>query len=391
MFGSQTVNGVSAAARSMTVSSLKSSWKTRLDANGAARRWLGGAPFKLVAIVNRMDIVKRTSTGAVDSTTAGEGRLVYGFTGGQAMTVIFEYNLPVGTLGPINGTTQAIWTALWRDLKNHLSDTNNSRPGVQPNQSLTSQPIFSNQASYLNALEGITNRFVRRTSQKRAATSSATQAAIAQIRTNEFLQSPWELREIVRSRDPASKAVLRSTTTKNSLGTGAGVTGSGVVTRDDVDLGAWIDGNVTCSNPLNISSCRFGALNHQMPISFSQNGKFFKSGPSSEADFGRWFSSDSTNIKRRFFALESCDGCHSSETNVFFTHTSPFNGDPSAFLTNPSTIGAFRVEADLARRLRNFKNLVCLAAPTASGLNLGASAPVVAPFEKRLGTSSSVH
>lgn len=391
MFGSQTVNGVNAAERKNTVIALKRMWGIRMDANGTVRRWLGGAPFKLVAIVNRMDIVKRTSSGAVDSTTAGEGRLVFGFTGSSSMTVIFEYNLPVGTVSPTGGITQASWTVLWRDLKNHLSDTNNSRSGVQPDQSLTSQPIFSNQASYLNALEGITNRFVRRTSQKRAATGTATQAAIAQIRTNEFLGSPWELREIVRVRNSLSKAVLQATTTKNSLGVGSGITGSGLTSRSDADLGAWIDGNVTCSNPNDISSCRFSASNHQMPESFSRNGKSFKSGPSSEANFGRWFSSDSSNIKRRFFALESCDGCHSSETNVFFTHTSPFNGDPSAFLTNASTIGAFRVEADLARRLRNFKNLVCLASPTAAGLNLGVSAPVVAPLEKRVGTSSSVH
>jgi|GEM_PF-807441 len=393
MFSAQTVNGISAPARSQTRELLTKSWVKRKDSAGIQRRWLGGAPFKLLAIVNRMDIVKRTSTGALDPTTTGEGRLVFGFTGTGSMSVIFEYNLPVGSLNPTTGTTQASWTALWRDLKNHLQDTDSKRTGVQPDQSLANQPSLSDKARYLTALEAVTNRFVRRTSQKRSPTASPTQAAISQIRTNEFIEDPWQLREIVRGRSSAGTAVLRAATTKNALvPTQAVEAGKRPVTiRDDRDLGDWVDRNVSCSNATNLSSCRFTPADFQLPQSIAIKGKTFRSGSISNADFGRWFDADQGNLKRRFFALQSCDGCHQSETGVFFTHTDVGDGSPSSFLTGAFTVGSFEVEADLSRRLRNFKNLVCLAAPTATALNLNASRPLNEPLEKRVGVSESVH
>lgn len=378
-FGSINVNGITSGARIETQAKLRLHWGKR-----SGKLWWGGAPFQLVAIVNRMDLVKFTASGAVDGTTAGEGRLVYGFTGPGAMTTILEYNLPVGSAASPSNMTQGQWTNLWHALKGHLVDTNAARAGVQPIQELSSLPSFSNQANYLSALQRVTDNFVLRRSQKQG---TRTQAAIAQIRTNEFLSGPWELREIGRVRDAAGRAVLQSITVKNSL---APVQPSNVNVRSSPELGAWIDSNITCSDSRRISTCRFSAPSRMMSDTISQGASVFRVGGAAPADFRPWFQSNPNNIKRRFFALESCDGCHQSETGVFFTHTDPRNGAPSAFLLQNIRVGGFfDQQADLSRRLSNFRNLVCLAA-TSTALSLSAGGPV-APLDRRIDFSSSVH
>lgn len=375
-FGNTIVNTKSSGDRSSTRSVLTSSWGRKIASNGTQFRWLGGAPFKLVAIVNRMDLVKKKSDGSVDATTAGEGRLVYGFSGGSPMTVIFEYNLPRADLSPIP-FFQANWTNEWHKLKNFLVDTNATIAGVQPNSSLTTQPSIENTAGYLSQLEFLTERFVARTAQKRStsATETLTQAAISQIRTNEFIMGPWQLREIIRARNTSGSPVLTNTTTKNVFFPTqnlAGTTPSTEVSiRNNSDLGNWADANVTCSNLTNIATCRFSSRNEMIPSSVNIAGVTFRVGPISNEDGAAWFPG-STVIKRRFMALQSCDGCHQSETGVFFTHTSPSTGNPSTFLTNATNVGnsGFLISADLERRANNMKNLVCLAATTTSSLNL---------------------
>ncbi len=371
-FGNQTVNTVASGDRSITATTLTNAWGKRTASSGVTFRWLGGAPFKLVAIVNRLDLVKKTNTGAIDATTAGEGRLVYGFTGAQAMTVIFEYNLPRADLSPIPWF-QANWTNEWHKLKNFLTDTNTTLAGVQPNASLTTQPTFTNLPGYLAQLELITEKFANRRAQKRSATDVATQAAIAQIRTNEFIMSPWQIREIVRTRNASQVATLANTTVKNTPAVSQVVISGTppINVRNDPDLGAWVDANVICSNATNLATCRFRAANGMIPATFFQNGKLFSVGPTSLADFSRWFQG-STQIKRRFMALQTCDGCHQSETGVGFTHSSPRTGEPSRFLTASTNVGGsgLLIEADLQRRANNMKNLVCLAAASTASLNL---------------------
>ncbi len=371
-FGNQTVNTIASGARSATSTTLTNAWGKRTARTGVSFRWLGGAPFKLVAIVNRLDLVKKTTTGAIDATTAGEGRFVYGFTGSSPMTVIFEYNLPRGDLSPIPWF-QANWTNEWHKLKNFLTDTNAAVAGVQPNASLTTQPTFTNLAGYLTQLELITEKFANRTAQKRSITAVKTQAAIAQIRTNEFIMSPWEIREIVRTRNASQEAILANATVKNTPAVNQVVIAGtpAVNVRNDVDLGAWVDANVTCTSATNLASCNFRAVSGMMPASFAQNGKTFRLGPTSLEDFSSWFPG-STQIKRRFMALQTCDGCHQSETGVRFTHSSPSNGNPSSFLTATTNVGGsgLTIEPDLQRRSNNMKNLVCLAAATTTSLNL---------------------
>lgn len=397
-FGPVTVNSQPLVDRSTTRSTLLSAWGKKTTATGQKLLWWGGAPFKLVAIVNRMDIVKFTGTGSVDPTTAGEGRLVFGFTGKSRMTVILEYNLPVGTSSP-SSRTQAGWTNQWHSLKNNLVDTDAVRTGIQPDQSLgspnqTFTVAYSNQPTYLNTLQAVTNGFVLRGSQVRSRTTSISgavvvvnQAAISQIRTNEFIQSPWELREIGRGRDSLGKAVLQSLTVKNNVFTGS----SSMAVRSDVNLGAWIDANVICTST-GVSSCKFNFPNRMLPATITSNGSTFRIGGNSLEDFNQWFPApaDLSNLKRRFFALESCDGCHQSETRIGFTHTDPRNGAPSGFIVGTTQLpNGSELPPDLTRRLNNFRNLVCLASATETlSLSAGES---VAPLSRRTDFSTSVH
>jgi len=556
MFSQQKANNMDSRSRAATVSALQKAWDKRQGSDGVARKWLGGAPFKLVAIVNRMDLVKRTSAGDISTTSAGEGRLVFGFNPPPIVppaqfNVIFEYDLPIGSANP-NNRNQAHWTNAWRSLKDFLADSDPNRVGVQPIQDPNLQPKISNVDGYLKALESITNQFVSRGSQVRPASSTSqpppspklsleitskesdstnfitpdaprpfrrapglvgdgvdsvrkdtvelrpaarecmfttrngapitppgqcvsgtrmfmnskliavesrinpisapfnsfnyqlfqlsgkpvlwpdgrefcskiscaandsltsydcvcggtmgqptlqmsvkldattiNQAAIAQIRTNDFNEFPWELREIMRSRDSSGKVQLAITTNKNTISLASGQT------RSDADLGEWVDKNVRCSNPSDLASCEFATVNKALPSEISITGrnnavKIFRQGPSVPVE-GRWFAGNMDKIERRFFALQSCDGCHKSEGLAFFVHTNHRTGEPSQFLVANQKIGNFTVEADLARRLRNFRNLVCLAAPLGGDLNLTSDGDVVAPLGRRVGVSESVH
>jgi hypothetical protein len=128
------------------------------------------APFRLIAISNRMDERKpiRMSVPAPN----GEGRFVYALTLGAAddreskpapMTVIFEYALPVTR-------TVKQWAESWHQLGTH--------------------PAFDE--SYKADLENLTNMF----SVRGAAPDRPLGNAIAQVRTNEsVLNWIWQLRE----------------------------------------------------------------------------------------------------------------------------------------------------------------------------------------------------
>jgi hypothetical protein len=321
------------------------------------------APFHLVAIVNRLDIVKKGKTGV----TAGEGRFVYGFNGGP-MTVILEYDLAIGTASNKGIANINAWTKKWQALKTFLADTNTAVAGVQPNQSSTAVLKFSsaaNQAAYLAALEGITELWANRTAQKR---TGGTQAAISQIRTNEILTSPWELREIIRDRDAAGKARFTLTTVKNNPDQSFSGGGKG--------LAAWINANVVCKVASNKNTCSFNTANGEMPASIpGASAPVPLLGAAAPESFV-WFQS-STKVKERFVALNTCSGCHTDETGTRFTHVDPTSGFASTFMT----------ATDLPRRLSNFKNLVCLAAATTGELNLDEQDL----SEFRMDTSSFTH
>jgi hypothetical protein len=136
---------------------------------------LAKAPFRLIAIANRMDLRKKLyPTGP-----HGEGRLVFGLTTGPAdlpssspaaMSVIFEYALP-DTMSDLQ------WAEAWHALGG----------------------FASYDEDYKNALAGITEQFV------------AHKGHLAQARTNESVTNwIWQMRQF--SVDSVGALSLRPTT-----------------------------------------------------------------------------------------------------------------------------------------------------------------------------------
>lgn len=356
------VNGFSPPSRASTRQQLAAAWGKTRGSDGKDYLTFDKAPFKLVAIVNRLDLVKKGQT----DVTAGEGRFVYGFTGVGAMTVIFEYDLAIGTASNKGMATILDWARKWQGLKSFLQDTDAAVAGTQPNQTIGAALAFRDKAGYLSALEGITELWASRSAQHR---TGGTQASIAQIRTNEILSSPWELRELIRWRNSAGKASLALTTVKNNPDKSFANGGNG--------LASWLASNVTCSNAADKNTCSYNTPNAQLPARIAKGNKTVGLlGATALEDF-TWFPR-STDVKQRFAALNTCSGCHTGETNTAFVHVDSFTGAPSTFLEN-----------DLVARLRSFKNLVCLATAGSDGLNL-ADAP--ANIEAlRIDTSRRTH
>ena len=126
------------------------------------------APFRLIAIVNRIDLTRFASKSAKDNlipSDLGEARLVYGLMRGQSpllFNVIFEYKIP----GQATRQNLIEWARQWRLLVKEGGA--NQFP-----------------ESYLASLQAITQQY-------------ATKSHLSQVRTNErLLISPWELREFV--------------------------------------------------------------------------------------------------------------------------------------------------------------------------------------------------
>ena len=357
---STAVNTFVAAPRSTTRSTILSAWGTTKGTDGKSYLSFEKAPFKLVAITNRLDIVKKGQA----AVNAGEGRFIFAFTGnGGTAMFILEYDLPIGAASA-QGATLATWVNGWQNLKNHLKDTNASRAGVQPSEALGALqfPSTQSKANYLAALQALTDKFASRKAQNNG---TATQAAISQVRTNEFLQGPWELRELARVRQGATVA-LKLTTVKNNPNT--------TFRSGQNGFSNWINANVTCpTGATNVAACSFNTADGLLPATFAgASGTTALLAASSINDSGSWFVGK-TDLKHRFVALNTCSGCHQTETNTSFVQINQ-SGNPAQFLKD-----------DVVRRALNLKNLVCQVATSTSDLNLTEVAG------ERLGTSNMVH
>jgi hypothetical protein len=146
---------------------------------------LGQAPFRLLGIVNRMDLrEKPDATGP-----SGEGRLAFGFTSGAGddpasapgpMSIIFEYRLP-------DALTTRQWADKWHALGAHAA--------------------FDE--AYKAELQQVTDAFTARNASPERVNGNA----ISQVRTNESLLNwIWQLREFTL--DPAGNLLL--TTVKDT-------------------------------------------------------------------------------------------------------------------------------------------------------------------------------
>ena len=299
------------------------------------------APFRLLAIVNRLDLGETADgrSGYSGSTTsrpkdAGELRFVFGLTepapwgaGSEAscnlkdFTVILEYKVPIEGCSRVRE-----WAKRWT-LLNTFGGFNDT---------------------YLDHLESLTQSVVVHG----AAPEAGNQSALAQLRTNETALDPgsstYELREFtLTDEDPAgddtpSSGLLRPHTvaqTPDDARYGA--------TQGDPIIGAYVENQVLPGVPslgfLSKCTASYEVPYFYKPPSFGDDDAPLRfRGGNSLAPPSHWQAS-SMNASigeevcaRHQFSLNTCNGCHLDDTATANVHIDPTSGIPaglSSFLT----------------------------------------------------------
>jgi hypothetical protein len=302
------VNGFDVAARPSFKSVVTDAWPKRADGHIDLTK----APMRLLAIVNRMDLRR------LDKGHAGEGRFVFGVLDAAGnplqFTVILEYRLPAKTEADVTE-----WARLWAKL-GHLE------MGTQ---------------AYSEALQTITDKFAG----KNAAPGRPNGSAIGQIRTNEIAFAPeWELREF---RVSSTTGNIYSATVKQT---------PDLSLQSSSLLGNWVndhegellDGTSWVTRTTSKEPFRAGSA--LTPFGFFWNPPGVKN-----------------NEARHRLSLNTCNGCHSGETDTQFLHVSPraagVETQISRFLggeniPDPVT-GENRFFGDLQRRAEDFSSIAC--------------------------------
>lgn len=351
------VNGDLVKARADMAARVIDPW---LAASGGGELDLTQSPFRLLAIVNRLDLRQNGSGGSFyggggGSTpeTAGELRFVFGVMApdgsGAAcepmpFTVIFEYGVPKSGCFDVRE-----WANDWVEL----------------------DLMGGFGSSYRDTLEGLTEFVVHHD----AAPFRGNGSAINQIRTNEIaLGDVWELREFA-----VADQSIGCTTATNIETDGFLRPHTVAQTPDDeaytpTPNGVVDDFVATDVLPhVTTSPC---ASTHQVPPKYdcSAGGADEFLGGNALASLdpggdppGAWLANPLGSATSQFicgrhqFSLNTCQGCHTCDTGTEFTHVDPMSGIPAAlsgFLVGatvddtqfPGTSWSF---ADLDRRYQD--------------------------------------
>lgn len=309
------INGWGVAARQRVKDIVITPWELASGGPGAPLN-LKLAPFRLLAIVNRIDL---RGNGGYTTNNAGEARFVFGVIDRRKdnclvseMTVILEYGIDQPDCDSVIS-----WAKQWVDLSS----------------------LVLGSPAYNAALEAITQQFAK----AGAAPKKVNGSALNQVRTNEFLPpqtGPWELREFrltMTKEDPfPPTGQLIETTVKQT---------PDAILNNTNTLADYINGN--CGPILSDS--------HIVPLSFPRslldpplpNPPGFLGGnafvPPAFWNAPGLVCDPSPPGDARFkFSNATCSGCHLSETLTRFYHIlpTPF-GTPavlSAFLSGPLTV-----------------------------------------------------
>lgn len=255
------------------------------------------APFKLIAIVNRIDLRGNTGYGM---TNPGEGRLVFTAiqcsgpnasvfgSPGKPFMVIFEYGLPHKTCKDLLSFANE-WVAL---------------SGMAPGS-----------PAYNTALEKITNQFTL----KNTSPSKPNGSSLNQVRTNEIvLAGPWELREF--NIDSVTHH-LKNVTTKQEPQVRFNKQHPSQVPADVETMVKFINTNTAAVEA------------NTYTVQEIQDGKNFLAGKAHTLDPGNYHWNGSTvagpefitsDSARFVFSLNTCSGCHGGEANTGnFMHVGP--------------------------------------------------------------------
>lgn len=288
------INGAEVPARPGMVEKVIAPWQRAdgFDPDGG-EEWrpdLANAPFRLLAVVNRMDLVSLAPVyyGGMLVNAKAEGRLVYAVIDQQGrpldhhFTVIFEYHMPE------EGEVVAKLAKGWHELGG--------------------MPEFDQ--CYLDKLSSLTRAFTDRVRDKE--NGGWLPPTIAQVRTNDMaLDEACEMREFRLSE---KRNVLAPATLANTPSMAFARKGS----------------------RLNRVLANFIAANSEAAKDGSLELPEYLRDPSGEAVPvlagsstvpSKRFHWDSMRITdpetRHNFSMRTCNGCHSGDTNTEFCHISP--------------------------------------------------------------------
>lgn len=244
---------------------------------------LDRAPFRLLAIVNRVDLRGNPVYGGG---SAGEGRLVFGVVnrsnnGGCSLTqftTIFEYGVPISGCTNVKNYAQQ-----WVNLGN----------------------ITLGSAAFNPALQAITDQFTL----ANKAPNKPNGSALNQLRTNENSLNPlWELREFIL---PRGNGFLTITTAKD--------TPHRATYQNTATLANYIN---TCPPPTT-----------PVPLTWPGATPFLTGSAFNPAlnDASAWNAPGAINQCRHDFSLRTCDGCHGPEARA---NGNPFVAFPPPAETN---------------------------------------------------------
>lgn len=249
---------------------------------------LAQAPFRLLAIVNRIDLRGSTAYG---SGNAGEARMVFGLIScnpvgpqkaAEPFTVIFEYGIPKRSCAAI-----AAWAQQWRALGSLLLTT----------------------SAYNAALQAITDQFTLRDADF---TKPPNRSALNQLRTNEFAIAPffadtfWELREFRICGDGSACGLgqLEETT---------------VAQTPDRSF----QSQPALRDFINSNQSAILAGTDTVPLQLPSSTPFRAGAIQPGAGFP-WNAAGITSLDaREAFSLATCSGCHTVETGTSFLHIAP--------------------------------------------------------------------
>ncbi len=266
----QVINGWTVTNRAASIRNLIiDPWEARSGGPGQPLD-LNQHPFKLIAIVNRIDL---RDNAAYAPASAGEGRFVFQVMDDQCnpthFTVIFEYGIDKNSCQAIKD-----WGQQWADL--------------------SSLPLGS--PAYNATLQAITDQFTS----AGAAPHKPNGSALNQIRTNEIaLGFPWEMREFVISANGWDTHLLRPNT---------------VAETPDISLNG---------TPILRDFVNSGATG--VPLRFPTLADPFRGGSALVDPPGFFWDAPgiSPRDRRHRFSLNTCNGCHAGETATLFTHIKP--------------------------------------------------------------------
>jgi hypothetical protein len=258
---------------------------------------LSKAPFRLLAIVNRLDLRGQAAYGA---TSGGELRFVFVHmpdgcvNTGQPFEVIFEFGVPLSGCFNLKA-----WANQWKALDTHALGS----------------------PAYNAALEAITEQVVT----SNAGGTKPNGSALNQLRTNENELDDtgegldWQVREF--RIDPTTHLLTEDTLTQTP----------DWLLRFGPRPADYVNGHE--------SSIKSGT--YQVPLRYPTRPDSFRAGALKYGLGTLWDGLPSNPIPdrqaRHLFSLNTCNGCHTGETHNVFTHVGPASfgtqAPLSAFLT----------------------------------------------------------